>query len=178
MKSKSRTMRFLLLLFLLPFHIFAQDLSGVWVGTIATSGTEIPLELVVSQDLTGYMMMTSTYKGAEMIAVRKMNLIENNGMYTISDGKMVYDNFKTKSRNVKTYCEFSLKTVNDEMTLSGAFHTRSRDLRAGDEDLDKGTITLQKEKTIPRTKLISKLDSLKLMNTVSFSIAAPAGKQD
>ena len=171
-------MKFIILLFLLPLQIFAQDLSGVWVGRIATSGTEIPLELVVSQDLTGYMMMTSTYKGTEIIAVRKMNLIENNGTYTISDGKMVYDNFKTKSRNVKTYCEFSLKMVNDEMVLSGDFHTRSRDLRAGDEDLDKGTITLQKEKTIARTKLISKLDSLKLMNTVSFSIPAPGAKQD
>jgi len=171
-------MKFILLLFLLPFQISAQDLSGVWVGTIATSGTEMPLELVINHDLTGYSMMTFTYKGAENIAVKKMSLIEKNGVYTISDDKIIYDNFKTKSRSVKTFCELSIKMVDDAMVLSGAFHTRSRDLRAGDEDLNKGMITLQKEKTVVRTKLVNKLDSLKLLNTISFSIPEPGAKQD
>jgi hypothetical protein len=55
------------------------------------------------------------------------------------------------------------------MVLSGPFHTRTRDLRAGDEDLSTGTITLQKQNRQVQTKLISKLDSLKLSNTLAFS---------
>ena len=148
------------------------------MGTIATSENKMPLELVINQDLTGYSMMTFTYKGVENIAVKKMSLNEKDGIYTISDDKIIYDNFKTKSRSVKTFCELSIKMVDDAMVLSGAFHTRSRDLRKGDEDLNMGTITLQKEKTIVRTKLVNKLDSLKLLNTISFSIPEPGAKQD
>jgi hypothetical protein len=55
------------------------------------------------------------------------------------------------------------------MVLSGPFHTRTRDLRAGDEDLSTGTITVQKQNRQAQTRLISKLDSLKLSNTLVFS---------
>jgi hypothetical protein len=171
-------MKFIFILFLLPLKLFSQDLSGVWVGTIATSESQMPLELVINPDLSGYSMMTFTYKGVENIAVKKMSLIEKDGIITMSDDKMIYNNFKTRSRNVKTFCELSITIVDDAMVLSGPFHTRSRDLRAGDEDLNKGTITLQKEKVPVRTKLVGKLDSLKLLNTISFSIPGLGTKQD
>ena len=83
-----------------------------------------------------------------------------------------------RSRRVKAFCELSLKMVDTIMVLSGPFHTRTRDLRAGDEDLYMGTITLQKQNNLARTKLIAKLDSLKLLNTVSFSIPEPVAKEN
>jgi hypothetical protein len=55
------------------------------------------------------------------------------------------------------------------MILSGTFHTRTRDLRAGDEDLATGTISVQKQNYQAQTRLIGKLDSLKLSNTLVFS---------
>jgi hypothetical protein len=143
-------------------------MSGIWVGTIATSETQMPLELVINQDMTGYSMMTFTYKGAEKIAVKRMSLVQKDGAFTISDDKIIYNNFTTRSRNVKTFCELSAKLVDGEMVLSGPFHTRSSDLRKGDEDLNKGTISLQKQNNKAQTKLIGKLDSLKLLHTVSF----------
>jgi hypothetical protein len=161
--------KFIFILFLLPFQIFSQDLSGIWVGTIATSDTQMPLELVINQDMTGYSMMTFTFKGAEKIAVKKMSLIQKDSTFTISDDKIIYNNFTTRSRNVKTFCELSTKMVDGAMVLSGPFHTRSRDLRKGDEDLSAGTITLQKQNNKAQTKLIGKLDSLKLLHTISFS---------
>ena len=157
------------MLFLLPLQLFSQDLSGIWVGTIATSETQMPFELAINQDMTGYSMITFMFKGAEKTAVKKITLIQKDSTFTISDDKLIYNNFTTRSRNIKTFCELSIKMVDTIMVLSGPFHTRTRDLRAGDEDLSTGTITLQKQNKQAQTRLISKLDSLKLSNTLAFS---------
>ena len=157
------------MLFLLPLQLFSQDLSGIWVGTISSTQTQMPFELAINQDMTGYSMITFMFKGAEKTAVKKIMLLRKDSIFTISDDKVIYNNFTTRSRNVKTFCELSIKMVDTIMVLSGPFHTRTRDLRAGDEDLSKGTITLQKQNRQAQTRLISKLDSLKLSNTLVFS---------
>jgi hypothetical protein len=162
-------MKSFLVLLLLPLQLFSQDLSGIWKGTIATSETQMPFELAINKDMTGYSMITFMYKGTEKIAVKKITLIRKDSTYNISDDKLIYNNFTTRSRSIKTFCELSVKTVDSVMVLSGAFHTRTRDLRAGDEDLSTGTITLQKQNLQAQTRLISKLDSLKLSNTLAFS---------
>jgi len=162
-------MKTIFVLFLLPLQLFSQDLSGIWVGTISTTQTQMPLELVINQDMTGYSMITFMYKGAEKIAVKKIILNRKDSVFNISDDKLVYNNFTTRSRSIKTFCELSIKMVDTIMVLSGPFHTRTRDLRAGDEDLSTGTITLQKQNRQAQTRLISKLDSLKLSNTLAFS---------
>ena len=161
-------MKFIFILFLLPLQLFSQDLSGVWVGTIATSETQMPLELALNQDMTGYSMISFTFKGAEKMAVKKMTLIQKDSVFTMSDDKIIYNNFTTRSRSVKTFCALSIKMVDGAMVLSGPFHTRTRDLRAGDEDLSTGTITLTKQNNNAQTKLIAKLDRLKLLQTISF----------
>ena len=166
-------MKAIFVLLLLPLHLFSQDLSGIWVGTIATSQVQMPFELAINQDMTGYSMITFMYKGAEKIAVKKINLNRKDSVFTISDDKLIYNNFATKSRSIKTFCELSLTMVDSHMVLSGPFHTRTRDLRAGDDDLASGTITLQKQNNQAQTRLIHKLDTLKLSNTLVFSNPAP-----
>lgn len=165
-------------LFLLPLQLFSQDLSGIWVGRIATSQTAMPFELAINQDLTGYSMMTFMFKGTEKVAVKRITLIRKDSTFNISDDKLIYNNFEMKSRNIKTYCELSITMVDSTMILSGPFHTRSRDLRAGDEDLASGTITLQKQKIQAQTRLIGKLDSLKLSNTLTFSNPAASTQEN
>lgn len=171
-------MKAIFVLFLLPLQLFSQDLSGIWVGTIATSQTRMPFELAINQDMTGYSMITFMYKGAEKMAVKKITLIRKDSVFTISDDKLIYNNIETRSRNIKTFCELSIKMADTIMVLSGPFHTRTRDLRAGDEDLATGTITLQKQNKQAQTKLISKLDSLKLSNTLAFSNPKPIIKEN
>ena len=167
-------MKAIFVLLLLPLRLFSQDLSGIWVGTIATSQVQMPFELAINQDMTGYSMITFMYKGAEKIAVKKINLNRKDSVFTISDDKLIYNNFATKSRSIKTFCELSLTMVDSHMVLSGPFHTRTRDLRAGDDDLASGTITLQKQNNQAQTRLIHKLDTLKLSNTLAFSNPTPA----
>ena len=170
-------MKAIFVLLLLPLQLFSQDLSGIWVGTIATSEVQMPFELAINQDMSGYSMITFMYKGAEKIAVKKINLKRKDTVFTISDDKLIYNNFATKSRSIKTFCDLSLKMVDGHMVLSGPFHTRTRDLRAGDEDLATGTITLQKQNNQAQTRLIHKLDTLKLSNTLAFSNPTPVVKE-
>jgi hypothetical protein len=162
-------MKSIFVLLLLPLQLFSQDLSGIWVGTIATAQTQMPYELAINRDMTGYSMITFMFKGAEKIAVKKITLIQKDSIFTISDDKLIYNNIETKHRNIKSFCELSIKMVDTMMVLSGPFHTRSRDLRPGDEDLSTGTITLQKQNYKAQTRLMGKLDSLKLSNTLTFS---------
>ena len=170
-------MKAIFVLFLLPLQLFSQDLSGIWVGTIATSEVQMPFELAINQDMTGYSMITFMYKGDEKIAVKKINLKQTDSVFTISDDKLIYNNFTTKSRNIKTFCELSIKMIDSHMVLSGSFHTRTRDLKAGDDDLATGTITLQKQNNQAQTRLIHKLDTLKLSNTLAFSNPTPVIKE-
>jgi hypothetical protein len=171
-------MKVIFVLLLLPLQLFSQDLSGIWVGTIATSQIQMPFELAINQDMTGYSMMTFEFKGAEKIAVKKIVLNRKDSVFTISDDKLIYDNFTTKSRNIKTFCELSLTMVDSTMVLGGPFHTRNRDRKAGDEDLATGTITLKKQDRRAQTRLIGKLDSLKLSNTLSFSNPPATSKEN
>ncbi|HXD78613.1 MAG TPA: hypothetical protein VN616_12435 [Puia sp.] len=171
-------MKAMFVLFLLPLQLFSQDLSGIWVGTIATSQIQMPFELAINKDLTGYSMITFLFKGAEKIAVKKITLIRKDSTFTISDDKLIYNNFEMRSRNIKTFCELSVKMVDSTMVLSGPFHTRTRDLKAGDEDLSSGTITVQKQNIRAQTKLIGKLDSLHLSKTLVFSNPAAAEKDN
>src|SRR5579862_8437165 len=109
--NATATMKIIFLLFLLPLQLFSQDLSGIWVGTIATSETQMPFELVINQDLTGYSMIIFTFKGVENIAVKRMTMIQKDGIITMSDDKLIYNNFTTRSRRVKAFCELSIKMV-------------------------------------------------------------------
>jgi hypothetical protein len=170
-------MKAIFVLLLLPLQLFSQDISGIWVGTIATSQTQMPFELAINQDMTGYSMITFTYKGDEKVAVKKIMMIRKDSTFNISDDKLIYNNFTTKSRSIKTFCELSIKMVDTIMVMSGPFHTRTRDLRAGDEDLASGTITLQKQNNKAQTRLIHKLDTLNLSNTLAFSNPTPVMKE-
>ena len=108
-------MKVIFVLFLLPLQLFSQDLSGIWVGTITASQTQMPLELAINQDMTGYSMITFMFKGAEKIAVKKITLIRKDSIFTISDDKLIYNNFTTRSRNIKSFCELSIKMVDSMM---------------------------------------------------------------
>src|SRR5205085_9930757 len=97
-------MKAIFVLLLLPLQLFSQDLSGIWVGTIVTSQVQMPFELAINQDMTGYSMITFMYIGAEEIAVKKISLNRKDSVFRISDDKLIYNNFTTKYRIITTFC--------------------------------------------------------------------------
>ena len=161
-------MKLLFIAFLLPLQVLSQDITGIWSGQIETNGNAVPYELVISADLTGYSLTTFTIDGIENTGVKSIKLKQKSNSFFITDGDLVYSSYPSPARRVKLLGSLSLQVEDTIMTLSGSFQTKSLDFRAQDRNTYSGTITLRRQNKLARTKLISKLDELHLLNTLSF----------
>jgi hypothetical protein len=165
----------LLALMLLPLHILSQDLTGIWTGTLQTSGSDLPYEIVITNDggkLTGYSLTIFNIDGVENVGIKTIRLKNKQGSILIEDEKLIYNNYVTTSRRVKLLGEMLLRVHDTVMSLNGTFHTRSLDFRERSSLSFRGTISLTKLNTPQETKLISTLEEMNLLNTAGFSRVA------
>ena len=164
-------MKTILFLFLLPLQVVAQDISGIWTGFIETTESRVPYELVISRDnekLTGYSLTAFTINGVENIGVKSIKLKNKKGNISLEDNELLYDNYTTPPRRIKLYASLYLQGRDTALVLTGTFTTRSFDFREKNPKPYSGTIYLKKKNNSAQTKLISKLDEMNLLNTVSF----------
>ena len=164
-------MKTLIILFLFPLNLIAQDITGIWTGFIQTTGNKLPYELVISEQkdkLTGYSLTVFIFDGVENIGVKSIKLKNKNGSVSIEDNELVYNNYTTPPKRVQLLGRLSLKINDSVSTLNGSFTTRSLDFREQETNPFSGTIYLQKQNNFTQTKLIAKLDELQLLNTISF----------
>src|SRR5258708_4936920 len=141
-------MKTLLILFLLPVQVFAQDITGAWTGFLQIGDNKLPYELVISGNknkLSGYSLLVFTFNGIENVGVKTMELKTRRAGIYIEDGELIYDNYTTDSRKVKLYGNLVWVGRDSNMTLAGTFSTRSMDMRALNENSFKGTILLQRK---------------------------------
>ena len=72
------TMKFLFVIFLLPLQLFAQDITGVWTGTLYNDTTQfIKYELAISEyngKLSGYSHTIFVIDGVENIGVKSIKI--------------------------------------------------------------------------------------------------------
>jgi hypothetical protein len=165
-------MRVLFVLILLPLQILSQDLTGVWTGLLQTNGTDLPYEIVISNDnngtLTGYSLTVFNVDGIESVGIKTIRLKNKNGSIFIEDNKLIYNNYVTTSRRAKLLGEMLLRVHDTVMTLNGPFRTRSLDFRENSLSFS-GTIALKKLRAPQETKLITTLEEMNLLNTLSFN---------
>jgi hypothetical protein len=164
-------MKTLLILFLLPVQVFAQDITGVWTGFLQIGDSSLPYELTITGNdnkLSGYSMLVFTFNGVENVGIKTMQLKVKRASISIEDGELIYDNYTTESRKVKLYGNLVWVGRDTNMTLVGSFSTRSMDMRALNENSFKGTIRLQRKGPFAKTKLVSKLNEMNLLNEFSF----------
>ena len=86
-------MRVLLVLVLLPLQILSQDLTGLWTGMLQTDGTDLPYEIVISNEngnLTGYSLTIFNIDGIENVGIKAIRLKNKNGSVFIEDEKLIY----------------------------------------------------------------------------------------
>lgn len=167
--------RISLLLLLVPLKIFSQDFTGIWTGYIYTSGTQLPYELVISENndqLTGYSLSVFSINGVENTGMKRMKIRDRKGSLMIEDDEMIYNNYTTLGKRVTLYSTLSLKNEDSALVLQGPFFTRSVDRTSF-----KGNIRLQKKKSTEETRMISQLKRLNIWNNLSFIRNAPAGKE-
>ena len=163
-------MKFLFLFFLLPLHLFAQDITGVWVGALYNDTTKhfIKYEMAISENhgkLTGYSHTIFIIDSVQNIGVKTLKIKKSGDEYDVEDDKLIDDNYlEPPAKGVRTSSELKL-TVNDTaMILEGAWSTNRTKIY---QKLT-GKIFLQKKKEIRKTQIIPKLESLGLVNTLSF----------
>jgi hypothetical protein len=175
-------MKAVLLLFLLPLQVFAQDISGVWTGFLETGDSRVAYELVISankEKFTGYSLTAFTINGVENIGVKSIKLKKKQGDISIEDNELLYNNYTTPPKRVKLYASLYLQVVRDTgMILSGTFTTRSFDFREKNPNPFSGTISLRKKNNFTQTKLMSKLDELNLSTALSFMQPVVKEKQN
>ena len=163
-------MKFLFLFFLLPLQLFAQDITGVWVGTLYNDTTKhfIKYELAISENhgkLTGYSHTIFIIDSVQNIGVKTLKIKKSGDEYLIQDDKLIDDNYKeAPAKGVRTSSELKLTENDSSMILEGPWSTNRTKIY---EKLT-GKIFLQKKKEIRKTQIIPKLESLGLTNTLSF----------
>jgi hypothetical protein len=159
-------MKTFIFLFFFPIQLAAQDLTGLWSGSLYTAGNELPYELVISRTddkLTGYSLTSFIIDGVENTGLKSMKIRNKNGKVTIEDDELIQDNYSVKPKRMMLYSVLSITGTDSNLILSGNFNTR-----AYNNANYKGTIILKKKKINETANLMSKLSQLNLLHTLSF----------
>lgn len=178
-------MKGLFILLLLPLKILSQDLTGVWTGLLQTESIDLPYEMVISNDhgnLTGYSLTIFNLDGIENVGIKTVRLKIKHGSIFIEDDQLMYNNYIAASRRVKMLGKLLLRSHDTVMMLNGPFRTRSLDFRENSLSFN-GIITLKKLNMPQETKLITSLEEMNLLHTLSFMQpdklpAKPVAKND
>lgn len=159
-------MRKVLIWLLLPLQVFAQDVTGVWTGYLYTTGNQLQYELVISETnnrLTGYSLTTFSINGVENTGVKSMKVKGRKDGISIEDDDLIYNNYTTPARKVTLFSTLTLEREDSNLVLQGTFFTRSVDRSSF-----KGTIRLQKKDHFSTTQLVTQLEKLNILSSLSI----------
>jgi hypothetical protein len=158
---------------LLPLQMIAQNLSGIWKGTLTSEEGIVQYELAITgQDgiLSGYALTKFTFAGIENIGIKKITLKKKKLDFFLEDGELVYDNYSIKPRRVMLSGRLLYQQAGNDQLLVGEFSTRSLDMRAPNQNNLTGIIRLQKESDIEKLAIIEQLKTLNLLATINSPI--------
>ena len=163
-------MKFLLIIFLFPLGVFAQDISGVWTGHLYNDTTKqfIDYELAVSEyngQLSGYSHTTFIIDSIKNIGVKSVKVKKKSDRFLVEDDKLIYNNYpEPPAKGVKTYVTLSFSENDTAQMLTGIWHTNRTKIFT---QLT-GTVFLEKRRKIQETLIVAKLDNLGLTPKLSF----------
>ncbi len=171
-------MKFLFVVFLLPLQLFAQDITGVWTGTLYSDTTQfIKYELAVTEysgKLSGYSHTIFVIDGVENIGVKSIKIKKEGEEFLVEDDKLVYNNYTAlPPKGIKQYSKLLLSQNDTSMVLSVPWKTNKTRQYKGIT----GIIFLQKAKKIKETLIVAKLEDLGLMSSLSF-MTSPTQSKD
>ncbi len=153
----------------IPVFLSAQDFTGLWTGYLKTPGSQLKYELAISEydnKYSGYSLIVYINNGVENIGIKAARMKRHKNELTFEDGELVYDNFTVKPQRLKMFGSLAYETKDTMMILRGNFSTRSLDFR--DSRTYSGELFLQKENNQTASKILPKLEELKIARTLSF----------
>ena len=163
-------MKFLFIIFLLPLQLFAQDISGVWVGTLYNDTTKqyIPYELAINEyngKLSGYSHTIFIIDSIKNIGVKAVKIRKKKDEFFVEDEKLIYNNYnEPPAKGVKTFSKLTFSENDSTGVLSGSWNTNP----TKEYSPLTGTIFLQRKKKIRETLIVKKLDQMGLSDKLSF----------
>jgi hypothetical protein len=172
------------LLFLFPHYLFAQDITGLWKGTLYNDTTQqyYKYEIGISKEKGKYTGFSHTWfilEDKQYFGVKKVKVnVAPDGKIIIEDDGLISNNYPVPpSRNIRQLNILTLDGSDALMTLSGPFSTnRTKEYRSLT-----GSVSLQRKNDFWQSALIPHLKELGKQNELSFvkeeseSLARTAG---
>jgi hypothetical protein len=167
--------KMLLILFLLPFHSFAQsssqvDITGLWKGFLYNDTTKknLPYEIAISEDdgkLTGYSYTLFDIDGKKEMGVKRIKLSRKDNQVTIEDVELISNTYSAPPpRKVRLQSISNLLVKDTAMELSGKWSTnRTREYLPLT-----GSLQLERKIDYKPQMLYKILEALKLDHELSF----------
>lgn len=115
--------------FMMPFVLQAQDITGLWTGTMKndSTGTVQDYEIYISKEkgkFTGYSHTWFEIGGVKYYGVKKMKVnIAKDGKIVLLDAELRENNYPFVDKNVKQLDILDLSGSGSEAGLSGLFVT-------------------------------------------------------
>ena len=166
-------MKYILIFFLFPLTLSAQDISGVWIGHLYNDTTKQNLhyELAINEDgrkLSGFSHTTFMVDSVKKeVGVKSVTIKNKNGHYYVVDDKFVYDDYSTPPvKGIKVYCFLTLSENDTSEILSGIWRTNGTKIY---RPLT-GTVFLEKKKKLKpeETLIVAQLVKLGLTDKLTF----------
>ena len=175
------------ILFFLPISVFAQDITGLWKGTLYNDTTKqfYKYEVGISQEKgklsgfshTWFILGDKQYFGVKKVSIKKAP----DGKILIEDDGLISNNYPVSpSKNVRQLNVLTLNASDSIMTLQGPFTTN----RTKEYHSLTGSIKLERKNDFWQSALVPHLQELGMENKLSFVkeendlIALVEAKQD
>src|SRR5688572_14478301 len=160
------------LLILLPFLAFTQQLTGVWIGKLSndsvTTRKDQSYELALTEyngKVFGYSYATFIIEDTLYYIVKRVKGKIDNGVCEVEDDEILSHNFGKKlDKRVKVIQTFRLNSTDSTWEIDGKWKTKQP---KGYYGLT-GGVSVKEEKDFVKSRLLQHLGDLQLDNTLAF----------
>ena len=159
-------------LLLLNLVLPAQDITGLWKGTLHndTTGRDLRYEIAISEfkgKLSGFSHTFFIQDDKEYYGVKKVRVRLQEDKIIVEDRELVADNYpEAPAKGVRQLNILTLEVHDSIMVLSGPFTTN----RTKDYNALTGNIRVQRKSDFRQSALVPHLEELGLANELSFIV--------
>ena len=166
----TKPVKLLFILLFIPVFLFAQELTGVWTGTLRNDSTKKTqeYELALSEyrgKVTGYSYTTFISNDTFYYSIKRMKATRQDSVWIVEDDYMISNNFpERRAKGVKQINTFRLNKIDSSWKMDGTWKTNQTKKYYALS----GKMEMKAEDDIKKSNLVAHLEELKIENTVVF----------